>query len=208
MNEVHVDEDWGILIGGERISTTDHYDIVDPNTTEVIGRAPEATVEHALAAAAAAKEALSSWRALSMDQRCDYIGRAADAIESQCEGWVDLVQAETGATIKVARTMQVAGAFVDRFRYYSKPFEMNQPLPPLYSAASALAPESLITGNVLRQPAGVVACITPYNFPLVNVAGKIAPALAMGNTVVIKPAPQDPLAVIKLGEVLNEGEGP
>ncbi|MFL2697154.1 MAG: aldehyde dehydrogenase family protein [Acidimicrobiales bacterium] len=204
MNKVHVDEDWRILIGGERISTTDHYDIVDPNTTEIIGRAPEATVEHALAAAAAAKEALSSWRALSMDQRCDYIGRAADAIESQCEGWVDLVQAETGATIKVARTMQVAGAFVDRFRYYSKPFEMNQPLPPLYSAASALAPESLITGNVLRQPAGVVACITPYNFPLVNVAGKIAPALAMGNTVVIKPAPQDPLAVIKLGEVLNE----
>ena len=49
MNKVHVDEDWRILIGGERISTTDHYDIVDPNTTEIIGRAPEATVEHALA---------------------------------------------------------------------------------------------------------------------------------------------------------------
>ncbi len=204
MSKIDVDEEWRILIGGERISTKDHYDIVDPNTTQVIGRAPEATAEHALAAAASAKEALGPWKALSMEQRCEFLGRAADAIEAQCGDWVDLVQAETGATIKVARTMQVAGAFIDRFRYYSKPSEMNQPLPPIYSAASALAPESLITGNVIRQPVGVVACITPYNFPLVNVAGKIAPALAMGNTVVIKPAPQDPLAIIKLGEVLNE----
>lgn len=203
MNGIDVEEEWKILIGGEHVSTENHYDIIDPNTTEVIGHAPEATEEHAIEAAAAAKEALRSWKALSMDERCRYIGRAADAIESACGDWVNLVQAETGATIRVARTMQVAGAFVDRFRYYSRPHEMDQPLTPIYSAASALAPESLITGNVIRQPVGVVACITPYNFPLVNVAGKLAPALAMGNTAVIKPAPQDPLAIIKLGEILN-----
>jgi acyl-CoA reductase-like NAD-dependent aldehyde dehydrogenase len=204
VNGIDVEEEWKILIGGEHVSTENHYDIVDPNTTEVIGHAPEATAEHAIEAAAAAKEALHSWKALSMDERCDYIGRAADAIELACGDWVNLVQAETGATIRVARTMQVAGAFVDRFRYYSRPHEMDQPLTPIYSAASALAPESLIAGNVIRQPAGVVACITPYNFPLVNVAGKLAPALAMGNTAVIKPAPQDPLAIIKLGEILND----
>jgi acyl-CoA reductase-like NAD-dependent aldehyde dehydrogenase len=203
VNGIDVEEEWKILIGGEHVSTENHYDIIDPNTTEVIGHAPEATEEHAIEAAAAAKEALRSWKALSMDERCRYIGRAADAIESACGDWVNLVQAETGATIRVARTMQVAGAFVDRFRYYSRPHEMDQPLTPIYSAASALAPESLITGNVIRQPVGVVACITPYNFPLVNVAGKLAPALAMGNTAVIKPAPQDPLAIIKLGEILN-----
>ena len=56
----------------------------------------------------------------------------------------------------------------------------------------------------MRQPVGVVACITPYNFPIVNMAGKIGPALAMGNTVVVKPAPQDPLAVIEFGEMLHE----
>jgi acyl-CoA reductase-like NAD-dependent aldehyde dehydrogenase len=54
----------------------------------------------------------------------------------------------------------------------------------------------------VRQPVGVVACITPYNFPIVNMAGKVGPALAMGNTVVVKPAPQDPLAVTVFGEVL------
>jgi len=60
----------------------------------------------------------------------------------------------------------------------------------------------------VRQPVGVVACITPYNFPIVNMAGKIGPALAMGNTVVVKPAPQDPLAVTVFGEVLHEAGFP
>ncbi len=58
--------------------------------------------------------------------------------------------------------------------------------------------------HVNRQPVGAVACISPYNFPLTNMAGKIAPALAVGNTVVMKPAPQDPLAIIVLAEILHE----
>jgi acyl-CoA reductase-like NAD-dependent aldehyde dehydrogenase len=61
---------------------------------------------------------------------------------------------------------------------------------------------------VVRQPVGVVACITPYNFPLVNMAGKIGPALAMGNTVVVKPAPQDPLAVLRFGELVHRAGFP
>ena len=57
---------------------------------------------------------------------------------------------------------------------------------------------------VNRQPAGAVACISPYNFPLTNIAGKIAPALAVGCTVVMKPAPQDPLAILVLAEIIRE----
>ena len=57
----------------------------------------------------------------------------------------------------------------------------------------------------VRQPVGVVACITPFNFPIVNMAGKIGPALAMGNTVVVKPAPQDPLGVRLERVVLGDG---
>ena len=53
----------------------------------------------------------------------------------------------------------------------------------------------------MRQPVGVVACISPYNFPLVNMAGKVGPALATGNTIVMKPAPQDPLAIIEFAEI-------
>ena len=70
-----------------------------------------------------------------MDERCTYIAKAADALEVASAEWVDLVQAETGATMRIAKTMQVAGAFIDRFRYCSKIFEMNQPLTPVYSAA-------------------------------------------------------------------------
>ena len=57
---------------------------------------------------------------------------------------------------------------------------------------------------VNRQPVGAVACISPYNFPLTNMAGKIAPALAVGCTVVMKPAPQDPLAILVLAEIMHE----
>src|SRR3546814_21064246 len=60
----------------------------------------------------------------------------------------------------------------------------------------------------VRRPVGVVACITPYNFPIVNMAGKVGPALAMGNTVVVKPAPQDPLAITVFGEILDEAGFP
>jgi acyl-CoA reductase-like NAD-dependent aldehyde dehydrogenase len=69
-----------------------------------------------------------------------------------------------------------------------------------------LAPGGLIGAVALRQPVGVVACISPYNFPMVSMAGKIAPALATGNTVVMRPAPQDPLAVIELARIM-EGVG-
>ena len=65
-------------------------------------------------------------------------------------------------------------------------------------ATTPLAAGGLIGGLVIRQPVGVVACISPYNFPLVNMAGKLGPALATGNTIVMKPAPQDPLAIIEL----------
>ena len=73
---------------------------------------------------------------------------------------------------------------------------------------TALAPGGIISGVGHRAPVGVVSCITSYNFPIVNMAGKIGPALAMGNTVVVKPAPQDPLAVIKLVALFEEAGFP
>jgi acyl-CoA reductase-like NAD-dependent aldehyde dehydrogenase len=66
-----------------------------------------------------------------------------------------------------------------------------------------LAAGGVIGGQVFRQPVGVVACISPYNFPLVNMAGKVGPALATGNTIVMKPAPQDPLAIIEFAEICD-----
>ena len=80
---------------------------------------------------------------------------------------------------------------------------MDETIAPVPQPATALGPAGLSSAVVHHQPVGVVAAITPYNMPLVNVAGKIAPALAAGNTVVVKPAPQDPLGVLLLGEAVQ-----
>ncbi len=107
--------------------------------------------------------------------------------------------AETGCTATVGKQMQIPQAWT-RFetyaRYAVRPHDI--PLPPQEMPATALAPGGLMGAIVRRVPVGAVACITPYNFPIVNMAGKLGPALAMGNTVVVRPASQNPLAVIEL----------
>src|ERR1700721_140915 len=74
--------------------------------------------------------------------------------------------------------------------------------PPQVAHAPPPSPGGLLSGLVNRAPVGVLTCITSYNFPMVNMAGKVAPALAAGNTGVVKPAPQDPLAIVGLAALL------
>src|SRR3954469_22057096 len=185
------------------------YDIVNPATEQVIGDAPEDSVERVEAAAAAAAEAFPAWSRTSPQERAALLDRAGDIIRDHVDELVPLVQAETGATIRVAKTMQVPTC-VERFRRYAR--GASEPnviaLPPGEMPTTALAPGGLMGAIAVRQPVGVVACVTPYNFPIVNMAGKIGPALAMGNTVVVKPAPQDPLATLRVGEILEEAGFP
>ena len=106
MSNINTDEIWDLVIGGERVVPGGTYEVIDPNTTQVVGHAPEATAEHACQAAAAAKEAFPKWRDTDMAERCSYLASAAELIEQRCGDWVDLVQAETGSTINVTETMQ------------------------------------------------------------------------------------------------------
>jgi acyl-CoA reductase-like NAD-dependent aldehyde dehydrogenase len=185
------------------------YEIVNPATEQVVGQAPEATVADVEAATAAAAHAFPAWSRTSPEERARLLERAADVIRDHVDELIPLVQAETGATLRVTKTMQVPTC-VERFRRYAKgAVESNViPLPPSEMPTTALASGGLISAIVVRQPVGVVACITPYNFPIVNMAGKIGPALAMGNTVVVKPAPQDPLAVIRVVELIQQAGFP
>jgi len=184
---------------------TPTYKIVNPATEQIVGEAPESTVDEVGAATEAAATAFASWSRTTPGERAQLLERAADVIRDHIDDLIPLVQAETGATLRVTKTMQVPTC-VERFRRYARgAMEPNViPLPPSEMPTTALAAGGLIGAQVVRQPVGVVACITPYNFPIVNMAGKIGPALAMGNTVVVKPAPQDPLAVIKVVELLQE----
>jgi phenylacetaldehyde dehydrogenase len=199
-----------MLIGGERVDGAGGaYDIVNPATEEVVGQAPEASAAQVDSAVAAAADAFGSWSRTTPAERAALLDRAADLLRDRIDELVPLVQSETGATLRVTKTMQVPTC-VERLRRYARGAlePASIPLPPTEMPTTALAAGGLIGAVAVRQPVGVVACITPYNFPIVNMAGKVGPALAMGNTVVVKPAPQDPLAVTVFGEVLHEAGFP
>ena len=185
------------------------YGVVNPATEQTVAEAPEASAAQAQEAAAAARAAFRDWSRTPAARRAEVLHRIADLLEKRGDELVPLVQAETGATMRVASTMQVPIA-VERFRRYAREALLPNtvPLPPQAVEATALAAGGLIGAVAVRQPAGVVACITPYNFPLVNMAGKVAPALAMGNTVVVKPAPQDPLEILLFAEIAAEAGVP
>ena len=196
-----------LLIGGEWVDGADGgYEVVNPATEEVVGLAPEASAAQAIDAARAAQEAFPAWsqtsperarRAAAEDGRRDArpLRRPAAARHRRDRLHRDRRQADAGA----------ASARCASTRTHGYAFESPViPLPPMEMPQTALAPGGLMGAIARRQPVGAVACITPYNFPIVNMAGKLGPALAMGNTVVVRPASQNPLAVIELVQLMHD----
>jgi acyl-CoA reductase-like NAD-dependent aldehyde dehydrogenase len=202
LDKLFIDGSWVAARGGT-------YAIDNPATEEIVGQAPNASADDATDAAAAAAAAFKTWSRTTPEARATLLDRAADIFEKRADEFVPLVQAETGATMRVTKSMQVP-AVAHRLRRYAKGAveKLDIPIEPGVMPNTPLAPGGIIGGLAHRAPVGVVAAITSYNFPLVNMAGKIGPALAMGNTLVVKPAPQDPLAIVKLAEVLDEAGFP
>ncbi|MFG3117304.1 aldehyde dehydrogenase family protein [Streptomyces sp. NPDC048197] len=198
--------DQRLFIGGEWVAPDGgHYEVIDPATEETVGLAPEASRDQVHAAAAAAREAFASWSRTGPEERAAVLSRAADLMHRNAGRYAELAQAESGATTATARGMQVAVA-VARFRRYAKGAlePVETPLPPQINEAGPMGRGGVLGALAVRQPVGVVTCITSYNNPWANPAGKVAPALAMGNTVLVKPAPQDPLSVYRMAEALAE----
>src|SRR5213592_1778494 len=149
--------------------------VVEPATEHVIAELPRAGAEDVDAAVKRAKEAFRSWREVEPSDRSGLLHRLADAIAGQAAELAELEARNVGKPISDARgEMEMV---VDTFRYY------------------AAAPERLlgdtipVAGGVamtFREPLGVVALIVPWNFPLTIAAWKVAPALAAGNTIVLK----------------------
>lgn len=201
-----VTKDYRQLIGGSWTpGSSGGYEVVNPATEQVVGVAPEASAADAEAAARAARDALPGWKRTSPETRANLLAALGEAIRGRQGELLPLIMAETGATLKVGSALQVPQA-VARFERYARGAlqDLSVPLPPSVMPTTPLAPGGLIGGYVLRQPVGVVACISPYNFPLVSMAGKVGPALATGNTIVMKPAPQDPLAILEFAGICEE----
>ncbi|WP_374116118.1 aldehyde dehydrogenase family protein [Streptomyces sp. CoH27] len=206
--EYAVSEGQRLFVGGEWTEPDGgHYAVTDPATEEPVGRAPEASPDQARAACAAAREAFGVWSRTRPEERAAVLARAAGIIRDRLRPYADLARAETGATTGTARSMQV-GVAAARFRRYASVEPAEWPVAPQINEAGPMGRAGVMGALAVRQPVGVVACITSYNNPWANPAGKIAPALAMGNTVVVKPAPQDPLSVYRMAEALEEAGAP
>ncbi|MFD9046800.1 aldehyde dehydrogenase family protein [Streptomyces zaomyceticus] len=199
-----------LFIGGEWVEPDGgHYPVVNPASEEVVGLAPEASRAQVYEAAAAAREAFASWSRTKPEERAAILDRAADLMARDAEANTLLACAETGATTGTARGMQVAVGAA-RFRRYARGAmePVEQALPPQINEAGPMGKAGVFGAVAVRRPVGVVTCITSYNNPWANPAGKIAPALAMGNTVLVKPAPQDPLSVYAMTRALEEAGVP
>ncbi|WP_026552760.1 aldehyde dehydrogenase family protein [Arthrobacter sp. H20] len=169
-------------------------DIMDPATGEVVGRAPEHTVEDLSAAVASARGAQSAWAALSHAERSDYLNRAADAVERSAEALAELLSREQGKPLNGPNARFEVGACAAWLRA---------------TASFELEPEVLVDdeggrAELIYRPIGVVGAIGPWNWPMMISVWQLAPALRMGNTVVMKPSEYTPLSVLALAVVLNQ----
>jgi acyl-CoA reductase-like NAD-dependent aldehyde dehydrogenase len=167
--------------------------VLEPATERVLAEIPRAGVADVDAAVACAKAALPAWRALAPGERARLLHALTDVLAAHREELALLEARNAGKAIADARGEM--GMVVDTFRYY------------------AGAPERLLGDTIpvaggqaftVREPLGVVGLITPWNFPLTIAAWKLAPALAAGNTVVLKPAELTPLSALRFAELASE----
>jgi aldehyde dehydrogenase (NAD+) len=182
-----------VYIGGSWVPSTgsETIDVVNATTEEVIGRIPQGTPEDVDKAVAAAKDAFGSWSETSVDDRAKYLQRIAEGLQARMEPLAQLITEEMGMPVRLSQMIQV-GLPMTTFMSMSQvlqevPFE-----------------EQIGNSKVLREPVGVVGCITPWNYPLHQIAAKVAPALAAGCTVVLKPSEVAPLNAFVLAEIVDE----
>jgi acyl-CoA reductase-like NAD-dependent aldehyde dehydrogenase len=173
------------------VSTT--LDVIEPATEQVLAQVPRAGVEETDAAVARARAAYPAWRAVAPADRAALLHRVADAVEAALEELAVLEARNAGKPIGDARGE--IGMVAATFRYYAGGVErlLGDTIP----VAGGL-------GFTVREPLGVVALIVPWNFPLAIASWKLAPALAAGNAVVLKPAELTPLTALRFERLALE----
>ncbi|MEM7339492.1 MAG: NAD-dependent succinate-semialdehyde dehydrogenase [Actinomycetota bacterium] len=190
-----------MFINGEWVeaSTGTRFDVINPATGEVIGDAPDGNAADADAAITAADEAFASWAATSAYDRADILLRAWNLMNERAPDLARLMTAEQGKPLR-ASTFEV-GYAADFIRWYAE-------------EARRIAGEWLPSGRgdqrflTVRQPVGVVAMVTPWNYPISMLTRKMAPALAAGCTMVLKPAEATPLCAKATFEIFAEAGVP
>ncbi len=204
-----LDRDQKMLVGADWVNAVsgDTFDVLDPATGRVIAAVPAAGPADADRAVQAARDAFDHgpWRKMGPSQRGQLVWRLADLIAQHAEEFAALDSLDNGKPITATRAADVPLS-VDLFRYmagWSTKIEGNT-----ISVKIPYDPDSNFFVYTLRQPVGVVAQIIPWNYPLMMAAYKLAPALAVGCTVVLKPAEQTPLSALLLGRLIQQAGFP
>lgn len=166
-------------------------DVTNSTTEEVMGRIPEGTAQDVDRAVAAARAAFNSWSETSVDERARMLNSISERLAARQGEIAAIIASEVGMPLPLATAVQaglpamVSGSFAKLLADYS--FE-----------------EQVGNSLIVKEPVGVVGCITPWNYPLHQVVAKVAPALAAGCTVVLKPSEVAPLTAFILAEIIDE----
>ncbi|MCP5042156.1 MAG: aldehyde dehydrogenase family protein [bacterium] len=184
--------DYTLTIGGQAIAAQKTFDVVNPANEEVFAQAPDASKEDLDAAVRAANEAFPAWRGTSVEERRAYLNAMADRVEQQLPALAETLVLEQGKSLANAQ------------------FEVGGTAMWLRATAATDLPSEVLSEDdnarveLHHRPLGVVGAITPWNFPLLLSIWKVGPALVTGNTMVLKPSPYTPLAVLRFGEIMRD----
>jgi acyl-CoA reductase-like NAD-dependent aldehyde dehydrogenase len=185
--------DFRLLIGGQLVAgAAGTFEVINPATEQVYANCPRADLGQLNQAVAAAKAAFPAWAATPLAERARLLNRLAEAIEARAPELARVLTQEQGKPLGGAMyELMIAAGNIRGFTAMDLP-------------ATTLADDQ--DRRVIRQrlPLGVVGAITPWNFPVIMMVTKLAPALMAGNTIVVKPAPTTPLATLKVGELCAE----
>ncbi|MGZ8738168.1 MAG: gamma-aminobutyraldehyde dehydrogenase [Nocardioides sp.] len=186
------------IIGGESVAAASGatYDVVNPATGQVYAQAPASGAEDVDRAMRAADEAFGSWGETTPAERQTALLKIADALESRAAEFVKVESENTGKPIAMTESEELPPC-VDQLRFFAGAARVLEGR----SAGEYMKDH---TSMIRREPIGVVAQVTPWNYPLMMMIWKIAPALAAGNCVVLKPSDTTPASSVLLGELAQE----
>ena len=190
-----------LFIGGAWRESSDRrrFDVIDPATEQVLSSVADGTVADAVSAVDAAAAALPAWAARAPRERAEILRKAFEVLIGQKERIARLITLENGKALPDSRSEAAYAA--EFFRWYAEEAVRN-------IGQLSRAPSSGARILVQHKPAGVAVLVTPWNFPAAMGTRKIAPALAAGCTVVLKPASETPLTMLLLAELLAEAGVP
>ena len=189
--------DTQMLIGSRFEAGTETEErVLNPKTGETVLNLPEASLGQIDAAVDAAEKAFTRWSQTTPSQRSAYLLKIADAIERDAEGFAALEALNCGKPINAVLNDEIP-AIVDCYRFFAGAVRnLHGPVAGEYLPGH--------TSMIRRDPIGIVGSIAPWNYPLMMMAWKLAPAIAGGNTVVFKPSEQTPLTALKMAKLLAD----